>query len=250
MFRNQDISSHLIAQEYINSVSSNHCPFIIPSIKNEVMYFSEYSLGNLTFENLQKYIFYTGLIHTYAFRLNRITENEHKKRLLFCENIIFKIEENIDGEKLFAFPHWYLKLLFTEKSILFGKFWKGETATNKNGIDITVPPFHLLSIRSAIKPIDKRFFTLTPELEEFYLNSEDDNQNVFHFIKEKVAKNILVEMSNLDYNSKDNKYVLSFIDKLMDSELYFEIAKWAAKLENNMGIKNYSLSQLIQKDGI
>jgi hypothetical protein len=66
-------------------------------------------------------------------------------------------------------PHWCLKTLYTRAGILFGKFWKGEQGTARDGRPIPEPPVHLLSIRSAVKPLDRRFFakapTLLPELE-------------------------------------------------------------------------------------
>lgn len=242
MFRSKDITNIEVVDEYLLNISKNHCPFISPSVENKVMNFSIYSISNCSFDDIQKFIFYTGLIHTYAFRSDRSKQLKHKESLLFCENIIYNIDKEVNGESLFSYPHWFLKLLFTEKSILFGKFWKGEAAKNKNDVEILIPPIHLLSIRSAIKPIDSRFFAFTPELNEFYINSEDDKQGVLNFINKQSLKKIIQEMEDLNYNYKNKDGFHRIINKMMDSELYLEIANWASGLEQELGIKNYSSS--------
>lgn len=244
MFRQLDITNRKDITDYTIDIGVNFCPFLSPSIDNGVMYFSEYKIENFNLEEIQKFIFYTGFVHTCIFRNNRIQETIHKRKLLYSENIVYSLKKEIDGEKAFAFPHWFLKILFTEKSILFGKFWKGESIKTREGINITIPPVHFLSIRSAIKPTDKRFFTLTPELTQYYLNSEDDNNSVVEFIHVQSLKNIISEIENLDITQINKEQVLLLVRRLMDLQFYNIIAEWCSQVEKSLGLPNYSKSQI------
>lgn len=244
MFRQLDITNRKDITDYTIDIGVNFCPFLSPSIDNGVMYFSEYKIEDLTLEEIQKFIFYTGFVHTCIFRNYRIQETIHKRKLLYSENIVYSLKKEIDGEKAFAFPHWFLKILFTEKSILFGKFWKGESIKSREGINITIPPVHFLSIRSAIKPTDKRFFTITPELTQYYLNSEDDNKSIMTFVDDPYLKNIVCEIENLDIACINRERVLLLVGRLMDLQFYNIIAKWCSEVEKSLGLPNHSKSQI------
>lgn len=150
-------------QGYLDSIES-FCPFLRPARRKGVLLWSDYELG----ENPQRELFYLGVVHT------EILRRERKGNLLLSENLI--VRAAVGGRDLFDWPHWFLKLLYTKMSVMFGKFWEGEMDTARDGRPIPIPPVNFLSIRSAVKPIDKRFFT--GDLVDIHLESEDTGDSV------------------------------------------------------------------------
>ncbi|HKX33392.1 MAG TPA: hypothetical protein VJ302_37285 [Blastocatellia bacterium] len=170
-------------KDYLDAVSASFCPYINPSGLHNLLLFSEYRVDARDEESLCRNLFYVGLIHTEILRASRLQIDEKRGNLLACENLIFDGEalNQIEGEDIFRWPHWFLKVLYTGRGVLFGKFWKGERVKSRDGRDVPVPPVHLLSIRSAVKPIDSRFFGITPELLEIHASSFDAGARAFDF---------------------------------------------------------------------
>jgi hypothetical protein len=243
MFRSVIVKKFEI-NNYFDEIGRDFCPFLLPSYHNKLMYCTEYNINNMTFPEQKRFVFASGLVHTVLFRKERMIEKSHKNKLLVCENIFFSTNNKVDGQELFAFPHWFLKLLFTKKSILFGKFWKGERAKSKNGRLIPIPSFHFLSIRSAIKPNDEHFFKLTPELTEFYMDSDDDNLSVFGFIENSRTKNIINMLENINISDVTESVIIKLIKSLMDSTIFVEISNWCSNIEKELGLQNYSNKQI------
>lgn len=188
--------------EYLSHVEG-FCPFLKPSRDKNLSWFTEYNIDEYGIEKFAEIIFYTGLIHTEILRVNR--KKYPSDKILYSENIVFKVEEkNLNGEEVFSWPHWCLKTLYTKTGILFGKFWDGEEDIAKNGFQLPVPPLHFLSIRSAIKKKDKRFFEKATSLLDDFEMAEDDGADV-------------VEVANV-WDKEIKSLVKSFIsDKDIDS---------------------------------
>lgn len=164
MFRAQDLSADSLLESYCERVGSGFCPYLIPARRAATVWFSAYHLGES--QPVHEYIFYLGLLHTELLRRERAHQPREALRRLYCENVIFRFpkEEDVDGRELFAWPHWLLKILYTQADLLFGKFWLGEEEYTRDSRQVPVPPRHLLSIRSAVKPLDTRFFGRAPQL--------------------------------------------------------------------------------------
>ena len=164
-------------ETYVESISAGFCPYIGPSTKSNAMRNTVYELDES--EGLEASIFYLGFLHTEIMRDARF-KDPSRVAVLSCDNLIFRFqsEETVDGRALFAWPHWLLKIHYTEVGVLFGKFWLGEQEESKAGVPIPPPPYHILSVRSAIIKRDPKFFQKAPGLLGDLLESDDDGRDV------------------------------------------------------------------------
>ncbi|EOO08756.1 hypothetical protein [Bacillus cereus] len=167
--------------KYSLEISDKFCPYLKPAEKNNVLHLTEYKLSGNHMEELQEEIFYYGVIHTEELRRFRQNNKNSPKGILICENLKFispPMFNEIDGEELFSWPHWLLKILYTKSGVMFGKFWIGEKTISRSGDKIPEPPCHFLSIRSVIKERDPYFFSKAPELLPQLIHSIDNGENV------------------------------------------------------------------------
>jgi hypothetical protein len=166
---------------YIAEIGNRFCPFLEPSAMRDLTLYSTYELGSGSVEQIQALMFCIGLLHTEILRRARV-EVPLQQRPLVCENILFRFasEDCVDGVELFGWPHWLLKVRYTQVGVLFGKFWKGEEAVSRKSVPIPPPPYHMLSIRGAVKPRDPAFFTKAPELLDTLISAEDNGQFIFN----------------------------------------------------------------------
>lgn len=235
IFRATDCKNLPELPEYCTALEE-FCPFIAPAQENKILYFSEYSLlgDDITF--LQKQMFNIGLLHTEILRSGRAGQTTTQAKALFCENVLFHISDSvqIEGSNLFSWPHWFLKLLYTEVGVLFGKFWKGEQAKSRDGKDIPAPPYHLLSIRSAIKPIDGRFFTKAPELTLEYSLSSDEGKSIIEKIADDSTRNIIGRIEKLDFQTVDRSEFESIIKEMNETTLYESVRNWSQLKESSL----------------
>lgn len=167
-------------EAYITDIESRFCPFLEPSATKGLTSYSVYELGGWDMKQIQALMFCIGLLHTEILRRSR-TNVPLQQRYLVCENIFFRfdIEDSVEGAELFGWPHWLLKVRYTQAGVLFGKFWKGEEAMSRSSIPIPPPPYHMFSIRGAVKQRDPAFFTKAPELLDTLIAAEDNGQFVF-----------------------------------------------------------------------
>jgi hypothetical protein len=148
-------------------------------VEEGVILFSRHELIPGSLEHLEAQVFYLGLIHTELFRKHRRKQQTVKGWTLSCENVIFHDPTLVGkGRVLLDWPHWLLKALYTKTGVMFGKFWEGEESTSRDGRPIPPPPCDFLSIRSSVKPLDGRFFSLAPQLTDEYINSVDAGNDV------------------------------------------------------------------------
>lgn len=180
IFRSQQVPKLLGLEEYISSIGDRFCPFLVPSMARSMTTYSVYELDICDIGQVQELMFYIGLLHTEILRRVRFDVSA-QHRPLACENVFFRFEgeDAVDGAALFGWPHWLLKIRYTQVGVMFGKFWKGEEAVSRDSVPIPPPPYHMLSLRSTVKRCDPAFFARAPELLESLIAAEDSGQRVF-----------------------------------------------------------------------
>lgn len=228
-FRTANLNGLPEFESYMDAIAQMFCPFIEPSQKRNVLFFSEYDLRSLLPEKIKAGIFYTSLIHTELLRRERRKQTTRIAHDMLSENCIFYFSANMDekGEELFSWPHWMLKCLYTKTSIMFGKFWKGEQINSRDGRPIPPPPLHFLSIRSAIKPTDINFFKKAPKLTPEYLSSCDNGASVFEGVPFEVPS-CVVEIENLSDHIFQAQFLL-LLNKLFFTSFYEDVKEWSKK---------------------
>jgi hypothetical protein len=163
--------------EYLNDIALGFCPFLRPAIDKGLCKFVTYDIASHSLEGAQEFLFCAGLVHTDHMRATR--RDLGKLSYLYCENVILATSDQVSkvGKDLFAWPHWCLKTLYTKSSVLYGKFWIGEKDNSKDGRPIPEPVQHFLSVRSAIKAKDARFFEKAVELKNDFEQGEDTGED-------------------------------------------------------------------------
>ena len=236
MFRALD-TGHDDFEKYLDTIGSRFCPFLEPARGNEVLFFSKYTIEETKVETLKQKMFYLSFIHTELLRRARAEEEDKQRANLICENLIFRFpsEDDVDGAELLSIPHWLLKCAYTQVGVLFGKFWKGEQDTAKSGEEITPPPLHFISIRSALKPVDSRFFTKARILENAYRESEDDGRSVFaHLFTPQQRDSLgISDVENLPFADVSYARVMELSTKLQSGHMYETTYDWAMRLASD-----------------
>ena len=226
MFRSPKIFHLPKFSRYLEKIGNNFCPFVTPADEESLLLFSEYDLEKKqTMKDRQKMIFYAGILHTELLRKDRKRQKTTRAHDLLCENLIFHLNlgMEIDGRELFSWPHWYLKVIYTRTSILYGKFWKNEKLVSKSGLEIPPPPNHFLSIRSAVKPTDKRFFLVAPQLTEDYLSSCDAGERVLGSFLGKKIPPIIEYVQEEDLGNITEDTALGILEEMNKTFFYEEI---------------------------
>lgn len=181
-FGSKDVPNILGFREYIAEISSHFCPYIEPSmVKNETTY-SVVSSNTEDKGVAEKIVFASGCALSELLRHKRSEASSGQRLPLLCENVLFLFPHIDDaiGKELFGWPHWVLKCRYTQIGILFGKFWKGEVETSKDGRDLPIPPCHLLSVRESVRTRDPQFFEHAEWLRPSLESSNDVGQNIFN----------------------------------------------------------------------
>lgn len=179
---------------------TDYCPFLAPSEANQVLFSSTYKLDGRNLDELQEAIFYIGVVEIERFRYHR--SHLLKTKTLYCENVILNLSSHwskLNGEALFGWPHYLLKLLYTQVGIMLGKFWIGEQLVSRRGKSVPNPPCHFLSIRSAIKRRDAAFLHKTEFLSPVMLASDDHGQNVHTLMPEGCQPDLIESMKRHQY---------------------------------------------------
>tara|TARA_Y100001960_G_C14776107_1_gene883243 strand:+ start:2863 stop:3528 length:666 start_codon:yes stop_codon:yes gene_type:complete len=177
MFRVNYFLEGDILRNYLDKVANSYCPFISPSIKSNLLYFSHYDLSDETDENrVVKLALLISYVHAEYFIYNRKNISGIDK-ILYNENISFTFNDilAIKEKDILSWVHWCLKANYTKNSMLFGKFTKNTQEFNKDNIEIPPSPINFISIRSSIKSKDIKFFNKAPQLvDDFMLDSEGE----------------------------------------------------------------------------
>jgi hypothetical protein len=232
MFRSTSLMDLDIFASYLGAVSNGFCPFVEPAQEEGILLVSEYYLKENDAQSLEEAIFYTGVLHTELLRKERRVQKTRKSHDLFSENILFHLPENAEvvGPELFAWPHWLLKLLYTKVSIMFGKFWEGEQDASRDGREIPVPPNNFLSIRSAIKPIDVRFFMKAPQLTDEYVHSCDSGESVFDQVVGIEAPKAIIKAESLDPLQVTGELFVQLVAEMRTTRFYAKLRLWGEDL--------------------
>lgn len=108
---------------------------------------------------------------THAFLAERSRLDRVPGRLL-CYNVLLAgLPENTDHASFLGALHWPLKRDYTKAGLMFGKFWPGEDSHSpKHRQVMPNAPFPLISIRSAQRRGDGRFFSRSADLLQDYIS--------------------------------------------------------------------------------
>lgn len=155
---------------YCRDEMSLHCPYISASLHEGLLFASPYSLDELRelsqTGDAAETLFFVLLGHVEVFR-NQRRQLSRRSSCLLCDNVIVNTGSELTSETtkaLLGWPHWLLKCLYSERNIMFGKFWRGESLVTVHDISI-LPPIHtFVSIRTAIMDRDLVFIEDQPEI--------------------------------------------------------------------------------------
>lgn len=229
MLRTNNPETSPAVADYCRSIGEHYCPYVMPALQQKVLYFTEYRCVGENLTYLQQKLFYTGLLHTELLRQERVQQKTKLKAALLCENVVFHLGtngESIDGRELFDWPHWCLKILYTEVGILFGKFWQGEEDFTRDGRSIPKPPCHILSIRSAVKAVDHRFFQKAPDLHPEFEQSRDDGRNVLDQIPAASTPQMVKLLKEVRAGNLCCHRFEDLIAEFQQTTLYTDVIRW------------------------
>jgi hypothetical protein len=153
-------------------------------------------------------------------------------RIYLSENIIFESVEGIPDYSL-DYAHWFLKLLYTEDSLLFGKFEKGYEEYDKKGGLIPICPVNMMAIRSAVSfKNEKDFFVFTPKLLNTLKKAEPSKKDMLSINGFSAESNLIQDL--LSNNSSLYDVERSAI-QLLSSGLYCKAMDWVKEKELKLG---------------
>ncbi|MFJ3218112.1 hypothetical protein ACIPLC_19590 [Kitasatospora sp. NPDC086801] len=102
---------------------------------------------------------------------------------LACENVVLLGQcADADHRELLTWPHWALKNLYGPVGVMFGKFVQGAAETSRAGHSIPPAPFSFLPVRAAVRLLDPKLLTSTPDLAAAVAGAVDDGRDVFEHI--------------------------------------------------------------------
>lgn len=168
-------------RKYVTEVSSNFCPYIVPSMTKDCTTYTVVQSDTEDKAVAERIVFASGYALCELLRNKRDQSTSGQRAPLLCENALF-LFPRIDvalGKEILGWPHWVLKCRYTGIGILFGKFWKNARETSKDGRDLTIPPCHFISIRESVRAKDPRFFEQAEWLRPALESANDVGQNVF-----------------------------------------------------------------------
>ena len=238
VFRTSDLSSLEGFPEYLQVISQNFCPFLLPALTEKVLLFTEYYFSEeeiLNFQELQEEIFLAALVHTELLRRKR-RHLPPRKALLMSENLIFsfKTRAALNYRKLHSYPHWYLKMLYTHLGLMFGKFWPGEKERSRDDRLIPDSPLSFLAIRTAFKDKDVRFFEKSPELlTDYFLASDAD---LAFPVEGGNQENLTALLDQLENDLNDPKKIIEMVKLLKKMRIYQWVENWCKTRERELKI--------------
>ncbi len=150
---------------YFEHVAATCCPFLAPAHQSGLVSFFRCSLNAGTVEAAQEALTLALVVHTEHFRERRRRATGRTAALL-CDNVVVLLPNlrRNQHKAVLELPHWYCKVMYTSDAILFGKFWTGERDIAKDGSPLPIPPLTFVSLRSAVRTLDGRFFHRAGEL--------------------------------------------------------------------------------------
>ncbi len=226
-----DIANSGIAS-YFKSISQKFCPFMKPADDAGVLRYSFFSVQG-SFVEVERRIFAIGFVLTERFRWQRQNASKTSERALMCENPIFEFQDTIENEQaVLAWPHWLLKLMYLEAGVMYGKFWKGEKENDRRGIPIPEPVCTFMSIRSAVKAKDVRFFEEQLEFVPTLEQSFDDGQDCLAKLAlsqelRSGTQRVVDDIRSHDPAQISREQVEAWVEAIYQSQLFEAARDWA-----------------------
>ncbi|MEU8923135.1 hypothetical protein AB0D10_19675 [Kitasatospora sp. NPDC048545] len=157
-----------------------HCPFLQPSTARGMTRWSVYEIAPGT----HRYAIEAELFHAGVQAAEWIRPLMARPYgALACENVVLVGQCPDAGHReLMDWPHWALKHLFGPVGVMFGKFAKGVSEVSRSGHTVPSAPFSFLPVRAAVRPLDPKFLTGTPDLAAAVAGAVDDGRAVFEHI--------------------------------------------------------------------
>ncbi|MFD4534365.1 hypothetical protein ACFWNL_11025 [Kitasatospora sp. NPDC058397] len=168
-----DVSGYLPAMQ-------QYCPFLRPSAARGMTGWTVYEISRDTRRYaVEAELFYAGVQAAEWIR----PLMARPFGALTCENVVLIGQcADADHRELLAWPHWALKNLYGPVGVMFGKFVQGAAETNRAGHDIPPAPFSFLPVRAAVRLLDPKLLTSTPDLAAAVGGAVDDGHDVFEHI--------------------------------------------------------------------
>ncbi|MGN5392561.1 DUF6875 domain-containing protein [Streptomyces sp. JL7001] len=158
------------AAAYVQATTA-HCPYLAPSLRHGLTHWTVYGMRPLAeHTDVEADVFSAALAAAERVRIGAKGPRGH----LVCENIVVAGADRAHLD----WPHWALKHLLAPVGLMVGKFWEGETDTDRNGDDLPVPPLTFLSVRPAVRPRDPQFLDTTPTLADTIREADDDGRDL------------------------------------------------------------------------
>ncbi|WP_030060221.1 MULTISPECIES: hypothetical protein [Streptomyces] len=168
-----DVSGYLAAMQ-------QHCPFLQPSTAHGMTGWTVYEIAPGAHRYaVEAELFYAGM--QAAEWIRPLMTRPYGT--LACENVVVLGQcADADHRGLLTWPHWALKNLYSQVGVMFGKFVTGAAESSRAGRSIPSAPFSFLPVRAAVRPLDPRFLTSTPDLAVAVARAVDDGRDVFEHI--------------------------------------------------------------------
>lgn len=219
---------------YCKEIGEEFCPYLLPALKRDCVLFSLYQLEEGDEEKLSETVFYLALIHTELLRAARRAISDLSARELLCENVLVTAQAARKADIL-AWPHWLLKLLYTKSKLMFGKFRPGAAEPARSGVSLPLPPYFLLSVRSAIPDRDKTFFTKAPQLSPVLLSAADSSDQPIRNAVCHDRSKVLDSLEELSPETITQEKVLALVSSLRSDHIYGQVKQWARDEETRLG---------------
>ncbi|MCD9145912.1 hypothetical protein [Streptomyces albireticuli] len=160
---------------YIAAVTA-HCPYLSPSTARELTRWEAWEPADETAvpQAIEAGLFAAGLMAA-----ERVRARARTLGPLVCENVAVRWDAPTEDQRLaLMWPHWALKLLYAPVGVMVGKFWAGETDTDRRGRPVPVPPITFLSLRPAVRARDPKLLTSHPDVGDIIAEATDDDRDV------------------------------------------------------------------------
>lgn len=176
-------------QEFVNIVGDHFCPFIHAAYNAGVLYFHEYSIGELERfggGDAVAGLFNAAIIHTERLRDERLrydAVDDRARSTLICDNLVVAGSENFNwrsAKNVVDWPHYILKNMYSSCGLMFGKFWTREEDEGLDGRPIPPPQVTFLSIRSVVKLRDPLLLREQTDFANLIRDGKDIGADVLH----------------------------------------------------------------------
>ncbi|WP_372412080.1 hypothetical protein [Streptomyces luteireticuli] len=150
-----------------------HCPYLGPSTARQLTRWELWEPADRAAvpQAIEAALFAAGLMAA-----ERVRARARTLGPLVCENVAVRWDAPTEDQRLaLMWPHWALKLLYAPVGVMVGKFWAGETDTDRRGRPVPVPPITFLSLRPAVRARDPKLLTSHPDVGDIIAAATNDD---------------------------------------------------------------------------